>query len=62
MFRELLLAFLQRMSPVVIAHGGEIEHLAGDGVMGVFGADRAQATTRCGPSARRSRCSTSSTS
>ena len=41
LFRELLLAFLQRMSAVVIAHGCEIEHLAGDGVMGVFGADRA---------------------
>ena len=41
LFRELLLTFLQRMSAVVIAHGGEIEHLAGDGVMGVFGADRA---------------------
>jgi class 3 adenylate cyclase len=40
-FRELLLTFLERMAAVVVAHGGEIEHLAGDGVMGVFGAERA---------------------
>ena len=41
-FRELVLTFLERMAGVVEAHGGDVEHLAGDGVMGVFGADRAQ--------------------
>jgi class 3 adenylate cyclase/tetratricopeptide (TPR) repeat protein len=42
-FRELMLAFLERMASVVEAHGGVIEHLAGDGVMGVFGTEVAQA-------------------
>ena len=40
-FRELVVTFLERMAAVVVAHGGEIEHLAGDGVMGVFGAQHA---------------------
>ena len=40
-FRELVLTFLERMALVVEAHGGMVEHLAGDGVMGVFGAERA---------------------
>jgi class 3 adenylate cyclase/tetratricopeptide (TPR) repeat protein len=39
-FRELLLTFLERMASVVEVHGGKVEHIAGDGVMGVFGADR----------------------
>ena len=31
-FRELAAStFLERMAGVVVAHGGEIEHLAGDG-------------------------------
>ncbi|MGI9020604.1 MAG: ATP-binding protein [Solirubrobacterales bacterium] len=42
-FRELMLAFLERMAAVVERHGGVIEHLAGDGVMGVFGTEVAQA-------------------
>jgi class 3 adenylate cyclase/tetratricopeptide (TPR) repeat protein len=41
-FRELMLAFLERMAGVVERHGGVIEHLAGDGVMGVFGTEVAQ--------------------
>ncbi len=41
-FRELVLIFLERMAAVVEAHGGTVEHLAGDGVMGVFGAERSQ--------------------
>jgi class 3 adenylate cyclase/tetratricopeptide (TPR) repeat protein len=41
LFRELVLTFLERMAGVVEAHGGSVEHLAGDGVMGVFGAERA---------------------
>ncbi len=41
-FRELMLAFLERMAGVVERHGGLIEHLAGDGVMGVFGTEVAQ--------------------
>ena len=41
-FRELVLGFLERMAPVVEAHGGMVEHLAGDGVLGVFGAERAE--------------------
>jgi class 3 adenylate cyclase/tetratricopeptide (TPR) repeat protein len=41
-FRELVFTFLERMAGVVEAHGGAVEHLAGDGVMGVFGAERAQ--------------------
>ena len=41
-FRELVLTFLERMAAVVESHGGAVEHLAGDGVMGVFGAERAQ--------------------
>ena len=41
-FRELMLAFLERMATVVERHGGVIEHLAGDGVMGVFGTEVAQ--------------------
>ena len=41
-FRELMLAFLERMAAVVERHGGVIEHLAGDGVMGVFGTEVAQ--------------------
>ncbi len=40
-FRELMLAFLDRMADVVERHGGAIEHLAGDGVMGVFGTEMA---------------------
>ena len=40
-FRELVFTFLERMAGVVEAHGGTVEHLAGDGVMGVFGAERA---------------------
>ena len=40
-FRELMLAFLERMAGVVERHGGAIEHLAGDGVMGVFGTEMA---------------------
>ena len=41
-FRELVLGFLERMAAVVETHGGTVEHLAGDGVMGVFGAERAE--------------------
>ena len=41
-FRELVLSFLERMAAVIEAHGGAVEHLAGDGVLGVFGAQRAQ--------------------
>jgi class 3 adenylate cyclase/tetratricopeptide (TPR) repeat protein len=42
LFRELVATFLERMAAVVEAHGGAVEHLAGDGVLGVFGAQRAQ--------------------
>ena len=38
-FRELMLSFLERMAGVVEGHGGVVEHLAGDGVMGVFGTE-----------------------
>ena len=41
LFRELIGTFLERMAGVVEAHGGTVEHLAGDGVLGVFGAERA---------------------
>ncbi|HEX2128850.1 MAG TPA: AAA family ATPase, partial [Solirubrobacterales bacterium] len=42
LFRELVATFLERMAGVVESHGGTVEHLAGDGVLGVFGAQRAQ--------------------
>jgi class 3 adenylate cyclase/tetratricopeptide (TPR) repeat protein len=41
LFRELVMTFLERMAGVVEAHGGSVDHLAGDGVMGIFGAERA---------------------
>ena len=41
-YRELLLAFLERMAAVVDRHGGVVEHIAGDGVLGVFGSEVAE--------------------
>jgi class 3 adenylate cyclase/tetratricopeptide (TPR) repeat protein len=39
LFQQILVSFLERMTGAIEGHGGSIEHIAGDAVMGVFGVE-----------------------